>query len=86
MDSMLPFESTLQTISELVPGRLVRPRVGIVCGSGLSTLVEGMRDVVQVPYERLEGFGRSTGEFERWQWINAASVRVDATRSPSARP
>jgi len=38
----------------------MRPRVGIVCGSGLSTLASSLRDAVHVPYAALEGFGAST--------------------------
>ena len=61
MGSNLPFDATLRTIYQLVPKHLAHPRVGIVCGSGLSTLAESLRDVVLVPYEKLEGFGKSTG-------------------------
>lgn len=62
MTSTFPFDETLKTIYERVPESLARPRVGIVCGSGLSTLAESMREVVYVPYESLKGFGSSTGE------------------------
>jgi len=41
--------------------RLQHPRIGIVCGSGLSTLVSSLKDVVLLPYSQLEGFGDSTG-------------------------
>ena len=54
---------TLSTIAKLVPPRLARPRVGIVCGSGLSGLVENLRDVVSVEYNKLQGFACSTGVF-----------------------
>lgn len=57
----LPFAQTLATISRLVSDpRLLKPRIGIVCGSGLSTLVSSLKDVVQVPYSQLQGFGEST--------------------------
>jgi purine-nucleoside phosphorylase len=60
----LPFAQTLASISSLVTDpRLQRPRIGIVCGSGLSTLVSSLKDVVKVPYSQLEGFGESTGMF-----------------------
>ncbi|TFY69602.1 hypothetical protein EVG20_g3092 [Dentipellis fragilis] len=55
-----PFVSNVATLSRLLPERLLKPRVGIVCGSGLSTLASSMRDVVDVPYAALEGFGKST--------------------------
>lgn len=51
----------LKTLHTLLPPALRAPRVGIVCGSGLSTLARSLRDVVEVPYEVLEGFARSTG-------------------------
>lgn len=59
---VLPFAQTLETISRLVTDpRLLKPRIGIVCGSGLSTLVSSLKDVVQLPYSQLQGFGESTG-------------------------
>ena len=48
---------------KLLPANLRTPRVGIVCGSGLSTLAESITDRVIVPYSILEGFGESTGEY-----------------------
>ncbi|OAX33192.1 inosine guanosine and [Rhizopogon vinicolor AM-OR11-026] len=59
--SALPFAQTIATISRLVTDpRLQHPRIGIVCGSGLSTLVSSLKDVVLLPYSQLEGFGDST--------------------------
>lgn len=57
-----PFASTLDALVRIVPERLQKPRIGIVCGSGLSTLVSSLRDVIEVPYTALEGFAKSTGE------------------------
>lgn len=54
-------ESNLATLRQRLPPRLLKPTVGIVCGSGLSTLANSLRDVVIVPYADLEGFGTSTG-------------------------
>jgi len=56
----LPFASTLDVLARLVPEYLQKPRIGIVCGSGLSTLVSSLRDVIEVPYTALEGFAKST--------------------------
>jgi len=54
-------DSTRDAIRSKVPAHLSSPRVGIVCGSGLSTLAEkSMRDIVLVPYSELPGFGEST--------------------------
>lgn len=57
----LPFDATLKTLQDTVPAHLLHAKVGIVCGSGLSTLAASLRDVVFVPYGSLEGFTRSTG-------------------------
>jgi len=43
-----------------VPEKLQKPRIGIVCGSGLSSLVESFREVEIVPYDKLPGFAKST--------------------------
>ncbi|KAH9903197.1 hypothetical protein C8Q73DRAFT_673654 [Cubamyces lactineus] len=56
----LPFEATLATLASLLPENLRRPQVGIVCGSGLSTLAAALREVVEIPYASLPGFGKST--------------------------
>ncbi|KAH8080715.1 nucleoside phosphorylase domain-containing protein [Cristinia sonorae] len=58
--SSLPFAATLDVLATLVPEKLLKPRFGIVCGSGLSTLASSLRDVVEVPYSSLKGFGTST--------------------------
>ncbi|KAH8112833.1 hypothetical protein DFH11DRAFT_1778333 [Phellopilus nigrolimitatus] len=62
--SVLPLpvmlETTYTTLKEKLPAKLLAPKVGIVCGSGLSTLADSLRDVILVPYEQLEGFGKST--------------------------
>lgn len=61
MSNANPFASTLDVLAGLLPEHLLKPRVGIVCGSGLSTLASSLRDVHEVPYSALEGFGKSTG-------------------------
>jgi hypothetical protein len=48
-------------LAGLLPAHLHKPRVGIVCGSGLGTLAESIAERVMVPYNALEGFGESTG-------------------------
>ncbi|CAL1710267.1 unnamed protein product [Somion occarium] len=60
--SSLLFSSTIDQLTSTLPEPLRKPRVGIVCGSGLSTLADSLRDVVKVPYDDLEGFGNSTVE------------------------
>jgi hypothetical protein len=60
-----PFASTIDAISSLLAAagkpRLLKPRVGIVCGSGLSTLGSHLRDKIEVPYSSIPGFGHSSG-------------------------
>ncbi|KAL7284809.1 hypothetical protein ACG7TL_002119 [Trametes sanguinea] len=57
----LPFEATLAKLASLLPERLRRPQVGIVCGSGLNTLAAAIRDKIEVPYAELPGFGSIPG-------------------------
>lgn len=56
------FAATLDVLASILPAHLLKPRVGIVCGSGLSTLASSLRDKVEVPYSSLKGFGKSTVE------------------------
>ncbi|KAF9078327.1 hypothetical protein BDP27DRAFT_1309419 [Rhodocollybia butyracea] len=51
---------TLQVLKEIVPPELQNPRVGIICGSGLSGLAASLRQSVLVQYEKLPGFVQST--------------------------
>ena len=60
-----PFAEALDVLSKLLPSKLLKPRVGIVCGSGLSTLAKSLRDVVEVPYDKLPGFGKNTVQGHR---------------------
>ncbi|TCD63010.1 hypothetical protein EIP91_006102 [Steccherinum ochraceum] len=55
-----PFAAALDVLASLLPAHLLKPKFGIVCGSGLSTLASSLRDVVEVPYSSLKGFGHST--------------------------
>ena len=61
MDHPLPFIQTLEVLDSLLPENLRKPLLGIVCGSGLSGLVESFKDVVKIPYDKLPGFSKSTG-------------------------
>ncbi|KAF8301473.1 hypothetical protein DL93DRAFT_2090699 [Clavulina sp. PMI_390] len=54
------FNDALKVISGRVPKHLQSPKIGIVCGSGLSGLADHMRDKVLVPYEDLPGMAKST--------------------------
>ncbi|RDB28117.1 Purine nucleoside phosphorylase [Hypsizygus marmoreus] len=59
-DSPLPFVQTLEALDALLPSKLRNPSVGIVCGSGLSGLVESFKEVEIIPYDKLPGFAKST--------------------------
>ncbi|KAG6805541.1 hypothetical protein H0H93_004588 [Arthromyces matolae] len=55
-----PFAETLHAIEALLPPKLQNPKIGIVCGSGLSGLVDSFKETVIVPYDKLPGFAKST--------------------------
>ncbi|EPQ51758.1 inosine guanosine and [Gloeophyllum trabeum ATCC 11539] len=60
-DTSLEFiASNIDILGTLLPEQLLKPQVGIVCGSGLSTLAASFRERVEVPYSSLKGFGTST--------------------------
>jgi purine-nucleoside phosphorylase len=59
-DVPLSFEASIDAIKGALPVNLKSPRVGIICGSGLSGLVNVFRDVVLIPYENIPGFSKST--------------------------
>ncbi|KAF8576281.1 hypothetical protein K439DRAFT_1397489 [Ramaria rubella] len=54
------FTSTINVLRQHIPENLLRPTIGIVCGSGLSTLGSSLRDKVSVSYDILPGFATST--------------------------
>ena len=60
-DAQLPFAACLEVLSQRVPQHLKQPKVGIICGSGLSTLAASLTGTVHVPYGEIPGFGISTG-------------------------
>lgn len=61
MSSQQPsFAATIDVLREQVPENLMRPVLGIVCGSGLHTLVSNLQESVLVAYDILPGFGQST--------------------------
>lgn len=70
-------DKTVEQIMSKLPEHLKKPRVGVVCGSGLSKLVNGLRDVVEIPYRDLHGFSDSTGKlcvfcYERYSYFVVA--------------
>ena len=57
------FAASLDAIKAVLPANLQNPRVAIICGSGLSGIVDALRDVVLVPYQNVPGFSTSTGKY-----------------------
>lgn len=55
-----PFEESIAAIRAQIPDYLAHPKIGIVCGSGLSTLASRFKDKHEVPYHDLPGFVEST--------------------------
>jgi purine-nucleoside phosphorylase len=58
-DDFLHAEQAAQFILERVS---VRPRVGLVLGSGLGAVATGLTDTVRIPYEEIPYFSKSTAE------------------------
>lgn len=54
------YKPTLDAIRGKLPEKLQNPQIGIICGSGLSGLVDTLREVVIIQYDAIPGFGRST--------------------------
>jgi len=57
---MVNFEASINAIKAFLPDKLQNPRVGIVCGSGLSGIADEFKDIVIVPYREIPGFASST--------------------------
>ena len=55
-----PFEESIAAILAQIPEHLAHPTIGIVCGSGLSTLASRFKNKHEVPYRGLPGFVEST--------------------------
>jgi len=58
----LDFAPAIEAIRSALPESLQKPQLGFICGSGLSGLVDSLRNVVIIPYETIPGFSKSTGE------------------------
>ncbi|KAK0223655.1 nucleoside phosphorylase domain-containing protein [Armillaria fumosa] len=55
-----PFLATLNAITLRLPERLRKPKVGIICGSGLGGLIDALRETVTIPYDTIPGFAQSS--------------------------
>jgi len=68
------FDESVNAIKAAIPNNLQNPRVGIICGSGLSGLVDSFKNVVLVPYEDIPGFVTSTGKSD---FVDPNSLFID---------
>lgn len=61
---------TLQTIADHLLSRTeLRPKIGIICGSGLGSLADQLTDTNSFPYESIPNFPISTVEGHAGQMI-----------------
>ena len=44
-----------------------RPTIGIICGSGLSSLGDIVQEKVDIPYEKIKQFPKSTGKLNYFE-------------------
>jgi purine-nucleoside phosphorylase len=58
-DDFLRAEEAAQFILERTP---LRPRVGVVLGSGLGAIADGVTDATPIPYEEIPHFPKTTAE------------------------
>ncbi|PWN26697.1 inosine guanosine and [Jaminaea rosea] len=60
--ALLPseFKSAVEHIRSHLPAELARPKWGIICGSGLSTLSSSLTSRIEIPYSSIPGFSRSS--------------------------
>jgi len=56
----LSFGPSIDAIRAELPLYLQSPRVGIICGSGLSSIVTTFHKVMKIPYAKIPGFSNST--------------------------
>lgn len=40
----------------------VKPKIAIICGSGLGGLTNSLKDTVKIPYTEIPNFGTSSGK------------------------
>ena len=55
--------TSVHYLQRLLPLELVKPKIGIICGSGLGELADAVNSKLQVavPYQDVPHFPRSTG-------------------------
>lgn len=63
VDTQNLLNKAVKFIHGRIPEALLKPRVAIVCGSGLSTLGATIRGRIDLPYSSIPGFTSSTGTY-----------------------
>ncbi|XP_019866250.2 purine nucleoside phosphorylase isoform X2 [Aethina tumida] len=58
----ITYDHLLETSKFLTDRVKFRPKIGIICGSGMGSLAEGLEDKIEFPYEDIPYFPRSTVE------------------------
>ena len=55
------YEDVQTMAQEILKYSSLRPKIGIICGTGLGGLAQMLEKPVEVPYEMIPGFPLSTG-------------------------
>ncbi|XP_053606913.1 purine nucleoside phosphorylase-like isoform X2 [Plodia interpunctella] len=63
------YETLLETANFLLSRTSIRPRVGVICGSGMGSLAENITDAEKIPYEDIPNFPVSTVEGHHGQLV-----------------
>lgn len=58
--SLSSFENVTKIAEHIRKTSKLTPLIGIICGSGLGKLADGIQDRIVIPYEEIPGFPRST--------------------------
>ena len=61
--SSVTFEEIQQIADHILAKVKCRPKLGIICGSGLGKLADMVEDKEVIPYNEIPGFPVSTGNF-----------------------
>lgn len=63
------YESLAETAQYLLERTKIRPKIGIICGSGMGSLAEAVTDCTFFPYETIPNFPLSTVEGHKGQLV-----------------
>ncbi|XP_076247245.1 purine nucleoside phosphorylase isoform X2 [Calliopsis andreniformis] len=67
--STYTFEALQESAKYLLDRTKVRPRIGIICGSGMGSLADSLEDKQSFPYEEIPNFPVSTVKGHRGQMV-----------------